>query len=548
MSNLHIDSDLLPRPNTPKAAPSLRSPSPPRALSPNSRVPLSLDPDEIIVSPLSSAGNQPVSPWMSPLNSQHQHFGTQGFATEPPGGGSSSRLWEREDSTREDRSLTQPVRGHASRFKNEYTPSPLSHQSPTARMMSQVSEAIQDESFLARVKKLDIYGGPKAEFRRQGSLLGFFFSMVALVLGIILMFRELDYSTTIHTVASLEVDGVFSAGGKHISSSFDITFDRINCNHIALSLTDSLGSEQLGVFDEVTIQDLDEYGSPRGPPRSRIVGGAIKPQELQSGLGSAVVSGCGTCMGRGSVGQCCASCDDVKAAFGQSGHTFDPVLVRQCQYQTPPRVDIEPIRGGGCRITGLIELTKAKGNIVFTLSPAGLAAMKPAMNVPLNATAKATAVETWAGEWFNPSHTISKMRFGNQIIGAVPSGVEFPLEGQQRNPVGALQVFQYFLTIVPTNFIRLSGESVTVFQYSVTEHKRRLSGTKTVVVPGLCITYQLSPITARLEEKRLGYLAFLSSACAIIGGLYNVLGMVLHALHAVRSSSVKAQQQHLSAS
>ena len=45
-------------------------------------------------------------------------------------------------------------------------------------------------------------------------------------------------------------------------------------------------------------------------------------------------------------------------------------------------------------------------------------------------------------------------------------------------------------------------------------------------LPGLFIFYELSPIKVMVEERRMGFLTFLTSVCAIVGGVFTVSGLI----------------------
>ena len=38
--------------------------------------------------------------------------------------------------------------------------------------------------------------------------------------------------------------------------------------------------------------------------------------------------------------------------------------------------------------------------------------------------------------------------------------------------------------------------------------------------------YEVSPVQALVEEKRRGFLSFLTGACGVVGGVYTILGLV----------------------
>ncbi|CAN0430991.1 unnamed protein product, partial [Ectocarpus sp. 13 AM-2016] len=45
-------------------------------------------------------------------------------------------------------------------------------------------------------------------------------------------------------------------------------------------------------------------------------------------------------------------------------------------------------------------------------------------------------------------------------------------------------------------------------------------------LPGVYFYYEVSPVQALVEEKRKGFLAFLTGACGVVGGVYTILGLV----------------------
>ncbi|CAM9207604.1 unnamed protein product, partial [Hapterophycus canaliculatus] len=45
-------------------------------------------------------------------------------------------------------------------------------------------------------------------------------------------------------------------------------------------------------------------------------------------------------------------------------------------------------------------------------------------------------------------------------------------------------------------------------------------------LPGVYFYYQVSPVQALVEEKRRGFLAFLTAVCGAVGGVYTILGLI----------------------
>jgi hypothetical protein len=45
-------------------------------------------------------------------------------------------------------------------------------------------------------------------------------------------------------------------------------------------------------------------------------------------------------------------------------------------------------------------------------------------------------------------------------------------------------------------------------------------------LPGVFFNYELSPIRVRIEERSRSFLHFLTRVCAIIGGVFTIMGVV----------------------
>lgn len=113
-------------------------------------------------------------------------------------------------------------------------------------------------------------------------------------------------------------------------------------------------------------------------------------------------------------------------------------------------------------------------------------------------------------------------------------GAHYPLDDRERILEEGSGSQQYFVKLVPTEYTPLGGPGTTVhtYQFSVTEHLRRLdprtATAETVqgIMPGVSINYELSPLRARIVEKRRSFGHFLTRVFAIIGGVFVVMGLV----------------------
>ena len=90
--------------------------------------------------------------------------------------------------------------------------------------------------------------------------------------------------------------------------------------------------------------------------------------------------------------------------------------------------------------------------------------------------------------------------------------------------------YSYFLKIVPTTYEYIDGRIVNnTYQYSVTKSAKVFDANNMMMnsrLPGIFVSYELSPIMVKFIEKSKPFIHFITGCCAIIGGLFTVAGMI----------------------
>ena len=100
-------------------------------------------------------------------------------------------------------------------------------------------------------------------------------------------------------------------------------------------------------------------------------------------------------------------------------------------------------------------------------------------------------------------------------------------------------LYQYYIKVVPTSYAPLGREPIATCQYSVTEARMPIApdagrgGRREFVLPGVFFIYDISPIKVAYTEQATSLWTFITSLCAIIGGVFVVARMVDSALHSV---------------
>ena len=147
---------------------------------------------------------------------------------------------------------------------------------------------------------------------------------------------------------------------------------------------------------------------------------------------------CGSCYGAGEDGECCNTCDDVKRAYNRKGwHLSDIRSITQCSTEGEDERDKET-EGEGCNVHGIVALSTGGGS--FHLAPGRSldSLQKQAGGDPLSLMDLLNkAFEQW-----NVSHTVHKLRFGDEFPGHVHQ-----LDGADRTISDGYGMYQYYFQV-----------------------------------------------------------------------------------------------------
>ncbi|KAM4711465.1 endoplasmic reticulum-Golgi intermediate compartment protein 2-like isoform 2-T2 [Anableps anableps] len=127
-------------------------------------------------------------------------------------------------------------------------------------------------------------------------------------------------------------------------------------------------------------------------------------------------------------------------------------------------------------------------------------------------------------EAYNFSHRIDHLSFGEEIPGIIN-----PLDGTEKITFSNNQMYQYFITVVPTklNTYLISADT---HQFSVTERERVINhAAGSHGVSGIFVKYDTSSLMVTVSEQHMPLWQFLVRLCGIIGGIFSTTGM-LHSL------------------
>jgi hypothetical protein len=311
---------------------------------------------------------------------------------------------------------------------------------------------------------------------------------------------------------------------------FDITFPKIPCALLSIDAADPTGQPQsLHISKEHRVwkHRLDPNGKQIGHLSRFELGSTLQDESHLRDLvlkerahlldpdvpppSDEEEEECGSCYGAESEGECCNTCDDVKRVYRRRGWLIPELYkIKQCQHLP----NSEEEKNEGCNVHGIVALSTGGGNL--HVAPGH--ALEFFGN---EKTLTFTDILMGAFETFNISHTINKLHFGSNFPGNV-----YQLDGETRTVTENYAMHQYYIQIVPTLYKYLNGTAVQTNQFSVTEHRRIVDPGTARGLPGVFFFYEISPLHVEFVEKRLGWVRFFTSVCAVVGGVFTVMGMI----------------------
>ncbi|GAB9469779.1 hypothetical protein Gpo141_00007046 [Globisporangium polare] len=359
--------------------------------------------------------------------------------------------------------------------------------------------------WLSKLRRMDAYPKTIEEFKVR-TMQGGVFSLLAFLFISVLLVSEVRYYFAVDTVDKMVVDG---RRNHLVPINFNIEFPRMPCAVVAVETSDMSGAVQIDIIHDIEKIAIDFDGQVLKESVNAKMGGALTNHTDLHDESDKLA--CGSCYGAGVEGQCCNTCDEVKIAHAQKNWQMPSLhTVTQCQ-----EAEVETILRGdvkeGCRIKGSLLVSKVAGKIYFAPSKYFRNGYLSAKDL-VDATFKV----------FDTSHTVLSLSFGEPF-----PDMKNPLDRRQKTlNDDARGSFQYFLKVVPTEYDFLSGRNIATNQFSATEHFRKLTSTSEKGLPMVSFAYTFSPIMFRIEEYRKGLLQFLTSVCAIVGGVFTIMGIM----------------------
>ena len=375
---------------------------------------------------------------------------------------------------------------------------------PQSSTSSEESESV----FASTIKKLDVYPKTLDDFKEKtGS--GAVVSIVSCCVIFLLVVSELRAYLTPTTVDHLFVD---TTRGQRIRVNLNITFPNMPCSGMSLVAMDVAGEQQIDVVSNIV------------KTRHSLDGAKLGIEMNDAQIRRKFAGSCGPCFPQAkdipeAGGTCCNSCADVKSVYQQK-------MLSRLKWEEHPLCEheavlLDPARLAsiheGCNLFGFLEVNKVAGN--FHVAPGK--AFQSAQGQLVH------EFKPFDTHTYNVSHVIHSLSFGVHY----PNRVN-PLDASKAVLKEGSGVFQYFVKVVPTTYEFASGLALDSCQYSVTDQfKSAHDPTKGFVLPGVFFIYDISPIKVKFTEKKTSFTYFLTSLCAIVGGVFTVAGIIDSAIY-----------------
>lgn len=188
-------------------------------------------------------------------------------------------------------------------------------------------------------------------------------------------------------------------------------------------------------------------------------------------------------------------------------------------------------RKEGCRLHGFIRVNKVPGNF------------------HISSHAYHEFMHSLIGNDFSAldlSHSIAHLSYGenadlSSIRTSFSEGVLSPLDGLAKlkpNGVSTSFSYEYYIKVVPTTFTTLDGQEYFVHQFTANTNEYQSHG-----LPAVFFRYDLSPVTVKFSQFQESFFHFIVQVCAIVGGVFTVLGLLEGAIQASLGNLIKKKSE-----
>jgi len=183
--------------------------------------------------------------------------------------------------------------------------------------------------------------------------------------------------------------------------------------------------------------------------------------------------------------------DVYKRKVNKEGEVYGPVLHEKVDTNGEEKDAVKKLQGElgeGCSVYGSLQVSKVAGNFHFSMHAQDFHVLTHVFS---------------HRDSINVSHTINHLSFGEDY-----PGISNPLDNNKKVAEAGSGMCEYYIKVVPTEFVDIDGNTLKTNQYSVTDHVRASNDG----FPAVYFLYDLSPIMVRVKESRTGFSHFIVQA------------------------------------
>ncbi|KAI8055847.1 serologically defined breast cancer antigen NY-BR-84 [Syncephalis plumigaleata] len=365
-------------------------------------------------------------------------------------------------------------------------------------------------SLFENVQRFDAFAKTLDDFRirtKTGALV----TIISSIIMVMLLISEFRDYMKVSIQPQLIVD---RARKDRLNIELNITLPKIPCYVLGIHVMDASGEEQSDTSHDIVKVRLSPDGHVIEKEQENVLGdsttGAAK--SVQGLVKAKDPNYCGDCYGgEKPPSGCCNTCEEVRDAYMRKGWSFTNTdKIEQCVKEHWSE-KMQAQEKEGCNLHGRLGVSKVAGNFHLALG-----------RTFSSSGAHVHDLMPYLSRQYDFSHEIHELRFGEKI-----NDVINPLDGQSKDvythdcPEDTCD-YQYFIKVVGTKAVYLNGTTIHTNQYAATQHAQPASGS----LPGLFFNYDISPMVIIYTETHRSFLTFLTSVCAVVGGVFTVASLI----------------------
>ncbi len=297
---------------------------------------------------------------------------------------------------------------------------------------------------------------------------------------IVLFMNEFSAFVKVKTTSEMLVDT--NIGSDKLKINIDVVLKKLPCAIVSIDSQDVMGTHSLNVHGHLIKKRIDKNGN--------IID--IYSEKKTSALTQET-----------------------------SGHNHDHAELPDYELVKSAVINEE-----GCRLVGNLEVLRVPGNV----------------HISSHAFGSIIARLIQEGVYkFDISHVINHISFGeeddlNHIKNKFDYGILNPVDGISKTMDGS-KVYEYYLKVVPTVYTDIDKNSYFVHQFTSNSNEME----SRMMIPTIFFRYDISPIVMKIDQYKESMFHFFVQICAIIGGMFTVVGILDNIIHRLTSRISKTE-------